>query len=191
MAKKFFSGLGLIFSIYLLLPGPQLPPPDLSNSVKSDLPGDTVQIENTAGYFTNQSRKEAINFYQDYFSRSQFLNIPLPTYRINHPPELAKQVWVDTKRSYYLEEFIHPFRESLFINGFDWQNDVFTKPEKRVKNKLIYQGQEWAVKVSPRWFPSSPIVRLTVFWLTWIAFYKLFNLWSSEVKELINTIKKR
>lgn len=62
--KKYFLILLAIFNflflLYLVKPAPQIP--DLPNSLKSDLPGDTIQIPNVKGYFTNMSRTEVINF---------------------------------------------------------------------------------------------------------------------------------
>ena len=185
MFKRIWLITGILIGLYLVLPGPSLPPPDLPLSVKSDQPGDTVQIPHVAAYFTNQKRSEVLSFYTRYFSRSSFLGFPLPTYRLNHPPEYAKKVWVETKRSYYLEEVVHPFRESLFVNGYEWKNDVFTKPTKREKNKLIFAGKVWEAKVSLRWFYSPGWARIFVFLLSWIAFYFLIKMWAREIKELI------
>lgn len=143
--------------IYLLTPAPKLP--DLPFSVRSDLPGDTIQIPNIAAYYTNLSRTQVINFYQ---SRYQGL------FRIHliHPPEKAKEVIRNTIQSYYLEEFVLPYKESLFINGFEWEKDVFTKPEKRIKNKLVYQDQEYSAKITLRTFPTPIWQRLLAFYFT-------------------------
>ena len=130
MVKKIFISILVIFNlfavIYLISSTPTLP--DLPNSVKSDLPGDTVQISNVSAYFTNMTRTEVINFYKAYYSGLFRINL-------NHPPERSKQIFVNTMQSYYLEEFVLPFKESLYVNGFEWENDVFTKVENRSKNK--------------------------------------------------------
>jgi len=191
ISRWIYLVIGLGVSLYLILPCPRIPLPNLPESIKSDLPGDTVQIENVSAYFTNKDREEVISFYEKVFSTSRLFNLPLLTYRLNHPPEYAKDVWVDTQTSYYLEEVVHPLRESLFVNGFDWQNDVFTRPNKRVKNKLIYKDKVWDVKVSLRWFTSSWLTRLAIFWLSWSSLFLVFELFGEELKELGKLFKRK
>ncbi len=182
MLKKIWLFLGLLVSVYLLIPGPKFPPPDLPESLKSDEPGDTVQLINVSAYFTDSEREKVIAFYQDYFSRSSFLDIPLPVIRLNHPPEYAKQVIKDTMQTYYFEELVHPFRESLYVNGFEWERDVFTAPEKREKNRIFIADRIWKAKVTLRWFPSNLILRVLVFWAGWLLLGIIFFNWFKQIK---------
>jgi hypothetical protein len=158
MLKKILITLLIILNIviiyYLYLPLPAIS--DLPNSAKSDLPGDTVQIPNVSAYFTNLSRDQIISFY-----RSQFTS-PF-TIEINHPPEKSKQIILDTTQSYYFYEFYIPFKGSLYVNGYEWENDVFTKPEKRAVNKLIFKDILYPTKVTIRTFPTSPYTRIFIF----------------------------
>jgi len=188
--KKIFFISGLLFSFYLVLPAPSLPPPDLPNSIKSTEPGDTIQIPNTAGYFTDKTRKESLDYYTNYFSSNMFFKVPFLTYRLNYPPEFAKEVFVSTKQSYYLEEIVHPLRESMFVNGFEWQNDVFTSLEGREKNKIVVNDKVWLSKVSLRWFYSSPLVRLTIFWSSWLLFYFCIRLTTEEAITFIGLFRQ-
>lgn len=150
-----------IFAIYYLLsPLPTLP--DLSNSIKSELPGDTVQLKNVKGYFTNQTRTQIINFYLANYHG-------LFRIHLNHPPEKAKTIFRDTTQSYYLEEIYLPFKETLFINGYEWENDVFTKPEKRIANKLLYNGIEYKTKVNTKIIPIPIVQRFLGFFSTEIS----------------------
>lgn len=171
MIKKIFITIFIIFNViaivYLITPIPKLP--DLVNSVKSDLPGDTVQIPNVSGYFTNMTRTEVMNFYKSYYYGLFRINI-------NYPPEKAKEIIVNTIPSYYLEEFILPFKESLYVNGFEWENDVFTKPENRAKNKLVFQNKEYKSKITIRTFPTSIPRRLFSFFFTEISIVAIFYL---------------
>lgn len=183
-AKVIWFLLGAVFTLYLLLPAPSLPPPGLNQSLKSTEPGDVNEIENLSAYFTELERDEVINFYKDYFSKSSFLNIPLLTVKINHPPEYAKEIIRDTIQTYYLEELVHPFRESLFINGFDWEKDVFTPQPAREQNKMIAGGQEWRVKVTLKWFNSSPLVRIVIFWAAWFLTKSIAILLVKLVKKI-------
>jgi hypothetical protein len=144
--------------------------PDLTNAAKSDLPGDTVQLKNVSGYFTNLSRAEVINFYKANLNG-------LFRIHLNHPPERSKDIILDTIQSNYLEEFILPFKESVFINGFEWQNDPFTKPEKRITNKMIYHGKEYFAKITIKTFPTTIPRRLATFFITEaVAFFIFFSI---------------
>lgn len=154
--------LNIFFLIYLITPTPVLKP--LPNSVLSSLPGDTTQLKNVTGYYTNLSRTEVMNFYQSFYT-SPFL------IRINHPPEKAKEIFRDTMQSYYLEELIIPFKESLFINGYEWEKDVFTKPEKRIQNKLIYNNITYPSKINTKIYSTNPITRVVVFLLSEVSIY--------------------
>ena len=170
MIKKLKIIVILIFNllslIYFITPIPV--PKDLPNSIKSDLPGDTVQIPNTTAFFTNMTRTEVINFYKaSYTGPFRIL--------LNHPPEKARTIWHQTTRSYYLEEFVLPFRQSLYINGFEWENDVFTKPAQRIKNKLLYQGKEYKAKITLRTFPTNLPARIFVFYLSQATVLILFH----------------
>jgi hypothetical protein len=172
--KAIYAVLFLFGTIYLVLPAPKSFPP-LLQGVKSTEPGDTVQITNVSAYYTDTSREEVVNFYQNYFSHSPFLGIPLPTFKLNHPPERIKEILRQTQQSTYVEEIVHPFRESLFISGFEWNNDPFTKPEKRIKNILSVDGRVYQFKVTLFYQESEIWQRLLVFYLTLGATYLLYQ----------------
>lgn len=155
----------IFFVVYLITPTPTLKP--LPNSVVSTLPGDTTQLKNVTGYYTFLSRAEVMKFYQSFYT-SPFL------IRLNHPPEKSKEIFRDTMQSYYLEEFIIPFKESLFINGYEWEKDVFTKPEKRLANKLIYNNITYPSKINTKIFPTGIYTRLLIFFATEISVYLIF-----------------
>lgn len=175
MIKKIIILFLIVFNIlafiYLIGSTPNLP--DLENSVKSNLPGDTTQISNVSGYYTNLSREQVIGFYKKNYPGLFRINL-------NHPPEKAKEIIVDTIPSYYLEEFVLPFKESLYINGFEWEKDVFTKPEKRIKNKIYYQDQEYSAKITIRRFPVPILNRLLVFYLTEISIIIAFFVYKKK-----------
>lgn len=158
MIKKIlFLIFNIVFITYLILPVPSLK--ELPDSVKSTLPGDTTQLKNVTGYYTNLSRTEVINFYLSLYSNLFLI-------RLNHPPEKAKEIFRDTMQSYYLEEFIIPFKESLFINGYEWEKDVFTKPEKRFQNKLIYNNMTYPSKINTKIVSTTIPNRIIVFLIT-------------------------
>jgi hypothetical protein len=115
--KILYAPLSLLFLVYLLLTNPDFPSPP-SASIQSNEPSDT-HIPLRRAYFTNFTRGEVISSYRNQFTESQFLGIPLPTLRLNYPPEEAQTIIRDQTRSTFLEELVHPMRESVFINGFN------------------------------------------------------------------------
>jgi len=184
--KKIWIVLGVIGSLYLSAPLAMLPPPDLSKAYKSDEPGDTWQIEDVSAYYTDKERKEVVSYYQEYFSKASFL----PSLRLNYPPEFGKEVFIDTKQTYYLEELVYPMKQSLFINGYEWENDVFTPVASRKQFILKADGKVWKSKVSLKWFSSSVIVRLAIFWSAWIILLTTANFWIIELAQFIKIFRK-
>lgn len=174
--KKLFIALFLVFNTlviaYLVSPTPTLK--DIPNTVKSELPGDTTQIKNVSAYFGNLSRTEVINFYKANYHGPFRI-------QLNHPPEKAKEIIRDTTQSYYLEEIILPFKESIFINGYEWQNDVFTKPEKRYANKLLYNNIEYQTKITIKVFPTSIAQRLITFFILEAAIISIIFIYKSLI----------
>lgn len=181
--KIFFILAFLFGTFYLVLPAPRDFPP-FPNSVKSIEPGDTTQIANVSAYYTDVPREEVVDFYFRYFSRSPFLNIPLITYKLNHPPERIREVLRETQQSTYAEEFVHPLRESIFVNGFEWDNDPFTPPKARIKNILIVNGETYQFKVTLFYQESKVWQRLMIFYLIMVMAYLLFL----EIKNLIKRL---
>lgn len=142
--------------IYLILPGPTIP--DLEPAFRSTEPGDTWQIPGVWAFYTDLSRRESIDFFEKAFSRSSFLNIPLPTYRLNHPPEYARETIRDTLASNFYEELVHPFKESLFISGWIPSEDkVYLAESKDPITHFEIEGNHYNAKItlfsvqSPLW----------------------------------------
>ncbi|MFH1561639.1 MAG: hypothetical protein ABID04_03620 [Patescibacteria group bacterium] len=184
--KKIYLALGLLLTIYLALPVPKMPPTDLPESLKSTDPGDTIQLSNVSAYFTDWDRHQVLSFYTDQAQYPGGI-----TYRLNHPPEYARQIIRDTTQTYYLEEIVHPFKQSLFVNGFEWQNDVFTPVASRGQNAILVDGKTWSSKVTLRWFTSNLVSRVLVFWLAWFLFYLVLTNWTKEFKQSIYLLRTK
>lgn len=173
--KKLFIIFSLLLLIYMLWPGPSkisdFKP--LPNSVKSTLSGDTVQIPNVAGYFSDNFRQFVTSFYKSNYWGKTFL--PFPPIRLNHPPEYS---WIAIKKhtdSTYLEEYVYPLRDSLYVNGFEPFYDN-GQPKFWGSTKFEVEGQNFYTKVTLRFYPSSAVVRILV-WLGIISsIYFLFKL---------------
>jgi hypothetical protein len=181
--------LGLIFTLYLIIPEPQLPPKDLPDSPKSDLNDDTRHMEDVIAYYTNSYRADVMPYYKDQMDNSPFLSLPLPSIIINHPPEYAETVFFDTKQSYYLEEIVHPFKSSLFVNGYEWENDVFTSKSSRKQYVQKFEGVTYNSKVTLRWINSNPLVRIVVFWAAWTVLLAAGKFFIEEVSVFFKFIK--
>ncbi|MBI2600229.1 hypothetical protein HYW43_04910 [Candidatus Daviesbacteria bacterium] len=161
--KKIFIIFSVLLLIYMLWPGPQSISDfkALPNSDKSDLAGDTWQIPDVAGYFSDNYREFVIPFYKlNYLEKSFFPFSPL---RINYPPEFSWNVIKKHTDSTYLEELVYPLRDSLYINGFEPFYSDGT-PRYWGAAKFITFGHEWETKVTLRFYPSPVWVRFIV-WL--------------------------
>lgn len=155
MIKKVFGILYLGFSIlffgYLIFPNPNFPTPP-PGDVQSKEPGDTESPLRRA-YFTNDTREEVMQNYKQQFETSTFLNIKLPTYRLNYGPEEAQAIIRDQTRSTFLEEIVHPFRESVFVNGFE---------PKEAKDAVVVDTVAWRQKITVRYVPSNLFIRILI-----------------------------
>lgn len=169
MKKSFTVSIVVIwvaFGIYMLLPAPTIR--DLPNALKSDEPGDTYQNPGVTGFYNDMTRSQVVNYYQQQFCCSSLFGIPLPTYKLNHSPELAKTLIKDEIRVWYFEELVHPFRESYYVAGWTpalaqlargWRHDPVLKG-----TRIYFQ------KTNVKMVGSSEITRLFVFLFTSLAF---------------------
>lgn len=175
----------LLGTFYLALPAPK-DFPALPQGVKSIEPGDTGQIANVSAYYTDMSRSEVLAFYTKYFSRSTLWNIPLITYRLNHPPERIREVLRATQQSTFVEEIVHPLRESVFVNGFEWNNDPFTPPKSREQNIMVVNGKTYQFKITLFYQESKVWQRLIIFYFSVGLGYLLVKEAREFIKRTIN-----
>jgi hypothetical protein len=156
--KLLIAFIFIAAAVYLLVPPPPFPnaPP---NSIRSNEPGDTESIYRRA-YYTNYTRSEILNYY------NQAFKIPGLQYLLNYPPEQAFTLVRDQTKSSWLQEFVHPMRESLFVNGF-----YPTKPTEQIN----IGGVHYISKITVRYIPSNPVTRLTVLLLIFICCYWLYQ----------------
>jgi hypothetical protein len=146
---------------YLAFPGPKFPDPP-PGSLQSQEPADTESVYRKA-YFTNQTREQLMAYYQGkFYFPGQF--------RLNYPPEEAFNLIRDQTRSHFLEEIVHPGRESLFVNGF-----VPILPTDQINRN----GVHYLNKITVRLIPSHPVTRLTVLGLIALGGYLIikYQLW--------------
>ena len=165
-----FITLSVVFLFYVALPTPSFPNALPSGSLQSEEPGDIEDFKNRRAYFTDQAREEVIEFHKDYLENVYFYGytIPLPTYRLNYRPEDAMIYIKDLTRSWYLEEIVHPFRETFFVNGFVLQSE---------KDTIIIEGRHFEQKITVRYYKSEIWFRVGLALLSIVVTYLLIREW--------------
>lgn len=136
--------------VYLLIPSPSFPSP-LPNSPQSREPGDVKDLSHKRAYFTNMSRAEVMDHYSSVFYLPGLSVIP--KVRLNYPPEEAFTYIDDQTLSNYLEEFVFPLRESLYVNGYEPGPD---------DDQIAFEGTPYKAKVTVRYYRSNVFARLLV-----------------------------
>lgn len=161
--RRIFLILYIVVSVgfvgYLLLPTPAYPEPP-ANAVRSTEMAD-IESELRRAYFTNLDREQVIAFYKNQFD-------DLPTLRLNYPPEDSQTLIRDQTRSTFLEELVHPFRESVYINGFE---------PKVAKDDIWYKGQHFRQKIIIKYEPGNLVLRLAIAVPTIIMVYLVLANW--------------
>lgn len=183
LKQTVFGVFSLTLLVYMFLPGPtsinQFPA--LPNSIKSTLEGDTIQVPNTAAYFSNNYRELSTNFYRNIYQENTFL--PFSAIKLNYPPEFAYTAIKDQTHSTYLEEYIYPLRDSLFINGLE---PFYPDGMKRYYGATKFDaddGKLYETKVNIRFYPSSFFAKI----FTWLGIcLSIYFLWRMGKKILIN-----
>lgn len=155
--KIIITIIAIFIGVYLVWPSPNFPPAP-AKSLQSLEPADTESIYRKS-YFTNMTRPEIMAMYDKSYSS------PVQ-YRMDLPPESAYTVIRDQTRSSYLEEIIHPFRDSLYINVF-----VPIKPTEQINRN----GVHYLNKITVRQIPSRPMTRITVMLLSAIVGYLIIK----------------
>ena len=166
--KAGFILILFIFLVYIVLPNPGFPIP-LSGAIQSNEPAD-IETTLRRGYYTNLTREEVMSHYigeLNYISVFS-IKIPLPTYRLNYPPEEAQTLIRDQARSTFLEEIVHPFRESVLVNGYE---------PKQPQYRIFTSGKNWRQKIIVRQVSSNVFVRLSIGIMTIFLIYLLTREW--------------
>lgn len=182
--KKTFLLLALTLylagSYYLTRSDPVLP--DLDESVRSDEPGDSWQHPDQKAFYTyRDSRPEILGELQRKFSLLDSWTNRL-AYRLNYRPEEVGELVRDQLRSYYLEEVVHPLRESMYINVWQPDKSPALEEKQREAEKMYFKEVFYPVKVTLRPQFSSPFPRL----LVWTFIFPLSYLVFQSLKKAFN-----
>lgn len=156
--KLFFVIFFITLSVYVYPASPEFPKPP-EGSVQSNEPAD-VESPLRRGYYTNLSRAEVLAHYEKEFNKGFFYSP-----RLNYPPEEAPALIRDQTKSTFLEEIVHPLRESLYINGFEPKEEQYAQ---------FYEGVRYRQKIIVRYVPSNNWVRLAVIAGSTLFGYLLF-----------------
>jgi len=105
------------------------------------------------------------------------LNVSLPTYRLNYPPEEAQVIIRDQTKSTFLEEIVHPFRESFYINGYE---------PKEPQNIIEVDGKIWRQKIIVKFVPSNTLARLSIIFITMVLIWVIVDQFMIVAQEFLN-----
>ena len=119
--------------------------------------------------------------YKNQFEKPVIFGMPLFSYRLNYPPEEAQTIIRDQTRSTFLEEIVHPFRESVYINGF--------KPTLK-KDAIFIEGKDWYQKITVRFIPSNSLARVIVVILALVLTGIVAKEWAISIKSFLKKKKK-
>lgn len=183
--------LGLV---YLSLPAPKVP--QLPDAALSDEPGDTWQNPGQTAYFTNWERKQVLPYLQEDFSL-EFVGFTIPSYRLNYRPEEADKYIRKHIDSYYLEEIVHPLRESLFVHGWNPHKsprfDHLSDDDIR-ERLIIFKDEVYRSKIILNPYYSNLLVRAliwtAIFPASYYVFKQLFVTSKSFASSINNYIKQ-
>ena len=122
-----------------------------------------------------------MQYYVGQFNKLTVLNVNIPTYRLNYPPEESQTLIRDQTKSTYLEEIVHPLRESILINGFEP-----TKPQDAIN----IEARAWRQKIIVKYVPSSILVRAVIVIFSGVFVSILFKEWSVFFKGVADRREK-
>ncbi len=164
IGRILFLCLGIALLIYLALPEPQFPDA-LWDFKVSTQPADQ-ETPLRRGYYTNITREQLMSHYSKEFGWGA---------RLSYPPEEAQALIRDQTSSSFLEEIVHPMRESLFVNGYRPKSD---------KEILEVDGVHYEEKVIVKYVGSNLFVRLLVGLATIGASWLLIQEWRRTIRNL-------
>lgn len=179
MKKIILAGLFLSGLLYIVLPGPSSINdfPAIPESLKSDEPGDTTQVPNIAAYFSDHNRQQITSFYKNEYAKNHWFGF-VPPISLNYPPRAAYIYVRDLQMGTFLEEYVYPLRDSLFVNGYEpfVENEINKRNHTFFGDNIHIDGNFYASKATIRYYPTSIFVRVVVYLGIWLMVASLFRL---------------
>jgi hypothetical protein len=179
IVKIIYIVFAFLLFYYLAIPNFNFPA-KLLDSLQSKELADS-EDNNRRAYFTNLERNEVLSYYQYELSSYFPFNLNFLTFRLNYPPEEAGILIRDQTRSTFLEEIVHPLRESFYVNGF--------KP-KLDKDAIHIDGKDWVEKITVRFVSSNFFVRILIGIFVLIAIPLVYLQSVSVFTDLVKVTKK-
>ena len=178
MFKKILTSFFIFFCLagifYLALPnyGFPFPPPD---AIQSQEPAD-LETPVRRAYFTNFSREEVLVWYGKQLNSFSIFDIKIliPAILLNYPPEYAQTIIRDQTSSSFLQEYAHPLRESIYINGF----------APRIENNIpafTIDNETRELKIIVKYVSSSIILRELIFVASIIMILIIYNIFEKLI----------
>ena len=164
LAKAVFILFGIALLVYLVWPAPVFPK-TLWDFVSSTEPADK-ETPLRRGYYTNITREQLMSHYTKEFGWGE---------RLNYPPEEAQTLIRDQTHATFLEEIVHPMRESIFIAG----NELGPS-----QGSFVVDGKEFKQKVIVRYMPSNVFTRILIGLSTLGLIWILGSEWVKTVRTL-------
>jgi len=162
LVKIVFALFGICLLVYLVRPAPHFPN-TLWDYISSTEPADK-ETPLRRGYYTNLTREQLMSHYAKEFGWGE---------RLNYPPEEAQTIIRDQTKATFLEEIVHPMRESIFVAG----NELGPN-----QGSFVVDGKEFKQKVIVRYVPSNVFIRLLIGLSTLGLIWILGSEWVKTVK---------
>lgn len=166
LVKIVFAFFGIALLVYLAWPAPVFPN-TLWDFVSSTEPADK-ETPLRRGYYTNLTREQLMSHYVSEFGWGE---------RLNYPPEDAQTLIRDQTQATFLEEVVHPMRESIFIAGNELKPNMGT---------FVVNGKVYKQKVIVKYVGSNIFVRL----FTGLSTLGLIWILGSEWVKTVRTLKR-
>jgi len=172
-----FGFLSLLLLVYLFVPSTTFPKP-LPDSPQSKEPGDVLDLNVKRAYFTDNDRERVTSFYRNQFQipALQFIK-PI---RLNYPPEEAEWHIYPHTRSSYLEEYVFPLRESIFVNGY--------QPGPK-DDQIVFEGQPYQSKVTVKYNRAGVLERLGIGLMVIVSCGAMILAIGNQLNRLIKRIR--
>ena len=169
LAKIVFALFGIALLVYLAWPAPLFPKTlwDFTSSIE---PADK-ETPLRRGYYTNLTREQLMSHYTKEFGWGE---------RLNYPPEEAQTLIRDQTHATFLEEIVHPMRESIFVAG----NELGTN-----SGDFQIDGKVFKQKVIVRYVGSNIFTRILIGLSTLGLLWILGSEWVKTLRT-IRSIKK-
>lgn len=184
--RTFLFTLFALGLLYILWPGVTSVNslPSLPNSLKSNELYDTFLIPNTVAYFSYSRRQEVTDLYKKAYQKSfcheNFTKVINPfcffePVRVNRDVRESFIFIRDQVLSTYLEEYSYPFKNILYINGYE-PYDIYGNKFPGRASPILIDNVLYDSKTTLRLYQPSVIAQIIVYIGVWISIIFLYKI---------------